>query len=107
MRNGEITDIQVAQGWSEETLLDLVLAFVEEHSSEEHLVKWLQLKADAENKASGDFEGSIWCDSNECDRASCHRCFPRKDCTEHAKCEDFTDDGDAYTEEQAKQQGRS
>lgn len=61
MRNDTIDSIQLEQGWNDRTLLNLVLDFVAEHSSEEHLEKWLQLKADNENAMAKD-EGSEVCD---------------------------------------------
>lgn len=47
-----------------------------------------------------------WCSTNDCERASCHRCFPRTDCLDHEKCRDFADRGEAYTDEQAEELSR-
>lgn len=52
LRNGEIADLQAAQGWSDATLLNLVLEFVATFGDEEHLEKWLGLRAAAENRES-------------------------------------------------------
>lgn len=27
-----------------------------------------------------------WCDTNACERPTCHRCFPREGCYDHEKC---------------------
>lgn len=73
MRNDTIDSIQLEQGWNDRTLLNLVLDFVREHSSEEHLEKWLQLKADDENKNAEhkDTDGCCECGSKE---HSCQDC---------------------------------
>lgn len=54
--------------------------------------------------AQQSYGGSIGheCESNECENQDCHRCFPRIDCPHHAKCQEFTAHGDAYTDKQAK-----
>lgn len=50
------------------------------------------------------YEGGVGheCETNDCDDKDCHRCFPRADCPHHAKCREFTANGDAYTDKQAK-----
>jgi hypothetical protein len=41
-----------------------------------------------------------WCATNECESALCHRCFPRRGCRHHDKCQDFTREGEAMSEEE-------
>lgn len=33
-----------------------------------------------------DDELETYCPDNDCERLTCHRCFPRKDCDDHEKC---------------------
>lgn len=40
-------------------------------------------------------DGLEYCESNECDRPECHRCFPREGCGLCAKCREFTRAGTA------------
>lgn len=35
-----------------------------------------------------DDERPIWCETNDCDIETCHRCFPRKGCIDHKKCQE-------------------
>jgi hypothetical protein len=34
-------------------------------------------------------ETPIYCGTNSCEAATCHRCFPRTDCQEHEKCREW------------------
>lgn len=34
--------------------------------------------------------GSDYCETNECDEPTCHRCYPREGCRLHEKCREFT-----------------
>ena len=38
-----------------------------------------------------------FCENNDCEAASCHRCFPRTGCADHERCKDATARGEAYT----------
>lgn len=29
-----------------------------------------------------------WCDTNTCERPTCHRCFPKEGCYDHEKCQE-------------------
>lgn len=69
----------------------------EQMTPAEHSAKYGYSQAGAEECEEVPY-GQEWCDSNECEMPSCHRCFPRKDCTFHEKCQEFTEAGDAYTE---------
>lgn len=59
-----------------------------------------------DNAPSPDGATVFWCETNDCERPGCHRCFPRRDCVDHAKCRDFTRDGEAYSDADAARLGR-
>lgn len=52
---------------------------------------------DRDENLIDDDENPIWCESNSCDIESCHRCFPRKGCTDHFKCQEQGEQDDAET----------
>jgi len=52
---------------------------------------------DRDETLTYDDENPIWCEGNVCDIASCHRCFPRKGCTDHFKCQEQGEQDDAET----------
>lgn len=51
---------------------------------------------DCENYVGVEEEEELdtYCKDNDCEKPTCHRCFPRKDCEDHEKCREQGD----YTE---------
>ncbi len=54
-------------------------------------VPLLALFVKKDDRLTFDYDGpGIFCESNECDLAECHRCFTRRNCKDHEKCEEFS-----------------
>lgn len=62
----------------------------------------LRANIEQQRRLANEIQGEEWCDTNECERSSCHRCYPRRNCTSHTKCVEFTASGEAYTEDEAQ-----
>ena len=47
----------------------------------------------ATDRLTVDYDGpGSFCETNACDLHGCHRCFPRRGCEDHEKCEEFSKD---------------
>jgi len=46
-------------------------------------------------RAESDDGDTDWCETNDCEQTSCHRCWPREGCGLHDKCMDFASRSEA------------
>ena len=56
-------------------------------------VKLAPLVVKAKDRLTIDYDGpgiGDFCETNSCDSRRCHRCFPRRGCSTHEKCQEFS-----------------